>query len=681
MQAALPQPALSRWRDRLFPNGEGILLLAIVAEAAIFAAIADKFFTWSNFFEILRFSVELGVIALALTPVIITGGIDLSVGSMMGLAAVVFGAAWRDWGLPLPDAAVIALLVGCAGGALNGTLVARLDLPPLVVTLATFSMFRGIAEGLTQGAVNYTGFPASFLFLGQGYVLGVIPVQVSVLAAVIAAYWVLLHRSIFGRALYTIGFAAAGARYAGIPVRRRLWMVYLLCGVASSLAAVLYVAHLGQAKADAGSGYELDAITAVVLGGASVFGGRGTLWGTLFGLLFLSILQNGLHLAALPSELTGVLTGVLLVLIIGFDRLGAVERAAPAQEEPNSVKNSQVAILCGAILGGALIVASTNVWLVHSLGRAAPGISAAVSSARRPLIAVMPKAKGDPYFVSVHAGAEEAARALGVDLIWDGPTSLDAGKQNELVENWITRQVDAIAVAVENKAGISTVLRKARQRGIRVLTWDADAEPDARDYFANQATPEGIANTLTDEAARLLHGKGKFAIITGALTAANQNEWIAFIKQRLSKYPGLELATIRPSDDDRDKAFAETQTLLKVYPGVKLVMAISAPAVPGSGEAVRQAGRKDVDVIGLSLPSICRPYVHEGVVQTVVLWSTRDLGYLTVYASTLLAQGKIPTGTTSVEAGRLGALRVHGSEIILGDPLIINRNNIDELDF
>jgi len=302
MQAALPQAALSRWHDRFFPNGEGILLLAVIGEVILFSAFANNFLTLSNFFEVIRFSVELGVIALALTPVIITGGIDLSVGSMMGLAAVVFGAAWRDWSLPIPEAAAVALLVGCAGGALNGTLIARLDLPPLVVTLATFSMFRGIAEGLTQGAVNYTGFPASFLLLGQGYLLGIIPVQVIVLLVVYAGYWVLLHCSIFGRALYTIGFTAAGARYAGIPVRRRLWTIYFLCGIASSLAAVLYVAHLGQAKADAGGGYELDAITAVVLGGASVFGGRGTLWGTLLGLFFLSILQNGVHLASLPTE-------------------------------------------------------------------------------------------------------------------------------------------------------------------------------------------------------------------------------------------------------------------------------------------------------------------------------------------------------------------------------------------
>jgi len=679
METILPQVAPNRWRERLFPNGEWILLLALAAEIAVFSTIAENFFTWSNFFEVIRFSVELGLLALAMTPVIITGGIDLSAGSMMGLAAVILGAAWQDWHLPLAAAALVTLLVGFGGGALNALAISRLNLPPLIVTLATFSLFRGVAEGITHGAVNYTGFPNPFLFLGQGYFWGVIPVQLLFFLPVLMGYTILLHRSVIGRALYAIGFTAAGARYAGIPVRKRLALVYLLSGLVSSIAAIIYVAHLGQAKSDVGTGYELDAITAVVLGGTSVFGGRGTLWGTIFGLFALSVLQNGLHLAALPSELTGILTGTLLLVTIGIDRWRR-QANVTLNEETNTVKNSQVAILCAAVLIGSVIVAGTNVWLVHSLGRA-PAI-ATPPAGHRTVIAMMPKAKGDPYFVSVRAGAEEAAKELGVELIWDGPTSLEAAKQNELVENWITRQVDVIAVAVENKAGISTVLRKARQHGIHVLTWDADAEPDARDYFVNQATPEGIANTLTDEAARLLSGQGDFAVITGALSAENQNEWIAFIKKRLAtKYPGLKLATIRPSDDDRDKAFAETQTVLKVYPQVKLIMAISAPAVPGAAEAVRQAGRKDVDVIGLSLPSICKPYVHEGIVQTVVLWSTRNLGYLTVHSGWLLAQNELPAGTTSLQAGRLGTLQIRGTEIILGSPLIINKRNIDQMDF
>jgi rhamnose transport system permease protein len=259
---------------------------------------------------------------------------------------------------------------------------------------------------------------------------------------------------------------------------------------------------------------------------------------------------------------------------------------------------------------------------------------------------MMPKAKGDPYFVSCRKGAEAAASELGIDLIWDGPTDLDPAKQNEVVEGWITRGVDVIAVSVENQAGISSVLRKARERGIKVITWDADAQPDARDYFINQATPQGIGNTLTDEAARILGGQGEFAIVTASLSAANQNEWIKHIKARMAeKYPGLKLAAIQPSDGDRDRAFSETQTILKVYPKVKVIMAIAAPAVPGAAEAVKQSGRTDVKVTGLSLPNMCKPYVHDGVIESIVLWNTLDLGYLTVYASRALSHWRAEGGS------------------------------------
>jgi rhamnose transport system substrate-binding protein len=679
------------------PNGERVLIVALALEIALFSLVAPNFATLGNFFEVMRLSVELGLLAVAITPIIITGGIDLSVGSMMGLSAVMFGVASRDWQLPIAAAALVSMIVGAAGGGLNALLVARLSIPPLIVTLGTFSLFRGIAEGITLGAVNYTGFPATFLTLGQGYLWGVIPAQLPIFLMVVAGYWILLHRSVIGRALYAIGFTESGARYAGIPVKRRIGLVYFLSGLVSSLAAIVYVAHLGQARSDAGSGYELDAITAVVLGGTSVFGGRGTIAGTVLGLFSLSVLRNGLRLAALPSELAGVLTGTLLLATIAIDRLRATPQVSvyspdhASADEAFDVKNSQVAVLCAAMIAGSLIVAGANMWLVRSLVPAAaapppslstsPGSGPAPTAGRRPVIAMMPKAKGDPYFVSCKVGADEAAKELGVELIWDGPTGLDAARQNEVVDNWITRKVDVIAVAVENRAGISSVLRKARERGIKVLTWDADAEPDARDFFVNQATSEGIANTLTDEAARLLGGSGEFAIITGALSAANQNEWIAYIKKRLAQHPGLKLATIRPSDDDRDKAFAETQTIMRVHPTVKLVMAISAPAVPGAAEAVRQAGRKDVKVIGLSLPNINKPYVHSGVVQTVVLWSTRDLGYATIQAGLQLLQGALPAAARSLQAGRLGALDIRGSEIILGPPLKFTKANIEQYDF
>ena len=283
---------------------------------AIFALFAPNFFTLANFFEIARLNAELGLLAVALTPILIAGGIDLSVGAVMGLAAVCFGAAWRDLHFPIPVAVLVALAVGALGGGLNAVLISRLKLPALIVTLGTFSLFRGVAEGITEAAVNYSGFPPAFLALGQGYIGGVIPAQLPIFLLVLAAYAVLLHRSVIGRALYAIGFSASGARFAGIPVENRVGLVYLLSGIVSSIAAVIYVAHLGQARSDAGNGYELDAITAVVLGGTSVFGGRGTLGGTVLGLIALSVLKNGLQVAALPTELTGILTGVLLVSTI-----------------------------------------------------------------------------------------------------------------------------------------------------------------------------------------------------------------------------------------------------------------------------------------------------------------------------------------------------------------------------
>lgn len=702
-QSAAGLPSVAPLGARLFPNHEWALVLVLLVEYAIFSVAGNNFLTAANGFEITRLSVEVGLLALALTPVIITGGIDLSVGSMMGLSAVMLGALWRDAHVPLPLAVAGTLLLGLIGGALNALFIARLGLPPLIVTLGTLSLYRGLAEGLTRGIENYSGFPPDFLFLGQGYVGGLIPAQLFVFVFAAVGLWWWLHRSVYGRSLYAIGCAAEGARYAGLPVARRLAWAYVLSGLTASAAAVIYVAHLGQAKSDAGTGYELMAITAVVLGGTSIFGGRGTVWGTLLGLFAVVVLQNGLRLSGQPAELAGILTGALLLTTIIIDR--ATHRRAPRIAAPvvNStttlneeieVKNSQIAVLSAVIIAAALIVAGSNWMLVRSLRPAASGAAAsgaskngaepggAPSSGVRPVIAMMPKAKGDPYFISCRQGAEEAARELGVELLWDGPTDLDPAKQNEVVEAWITRGVDVIAVSVENQAAISTVLRKARQRGIKVLTWDADAEKDARDFLINQATPQGIGQTLTDEAARILGGKGEFAIITASLSAANQNEWIKHIKTRLAeKYPNIKLVAIQPSDGDRDRAFAETQNVLKVYPNVKLVMAIAAPAVPGAAEAVKQSGRRDVKVTGLSLPNMCKPYVRDGVIESIVLWNTVDLGYLTVYAAKAVSRGEVKPGAHEMRAGRLGKIEIRGDEILLGTPFVFNKGNIEQFNF
>lgn len=311
--------SVPRWRRML--RFESLLIAVLLIEVIVFSRTGQNFATAGNFFEVLRLSTEIGLLALVMTPIILTGGIDLSVGSLLGLSAILFGKLWRDAQLPVGVAAAGALVAGGLAGGLNGLLITRLKLPPLIVTLGSFSLFRGLAEAITRGVDNFTHFPAAFLYLGQGYIFGVVPTQLLVLAAVTIGVWLMVHRTTAGRSFRAIGFAPEGALYAGLPVARRLMLVYVLAGVVAATAALVYVARVGQAKADAGTGYELLAITAVVLGGASIFGGVGTVTGTLLGVAVLAILKNGLTLSDQPSELAGILTGGLLLAVLAGEAL------------------------------------------------------------------------------------------------------------------------------------------------------------------------------------------------------------------------------------------------------------------------------------------------------------------------------------------------------------------------
>jgi rhamnose transport system permease protein len=310
----------------LLARHEVVLLLVIALEVVLFSALGRRFLDGTNVSNIFRHSVEIGLLALAMTPVILTGGIDLSVGSMMGLCAVCFGIFVNEAQMSPLVAGVLSVGIGALGGGLNALLIARFNLPPLIVTLGTFSLFRGLAEALTEGAKSYSGFPDSFLALGNSDIAG-IPAQMWIFLLVALGIWLLVHRTTIGRSFRAIGYSPEGARYAGIPVRRNLGLAYVLAGAIAGLAAVIFVARLGEARANAGMGYELLAITAVVLGGTSIFGGFGTVAGTLLGFLAVAILNNGLKritdydvfgktISSVSNEMSGMLTGLLLLLAL-----------------------------------------------------------------------------------------------------------------------------------------------------------------------------------------------------------------------------------------------------------------------------------------------------------------------------------------------------------------------------
>lgn len=315
-----------------------------------------------------------------------------------------------------------------------------------------------------------------------------------------------------------------------------------------------------------------------------------------------------------------------------------------------------------------------------------PEKTAATTTKQKITVALLPKKKGVPYFSSCAEGAQEAAKQLGdVDVIYDGPTDGSPEKAAAMIERWTLQGVDVIAVSPNDPEVLAPAMRKARQQGVHVITWDADGVPDSREFMVNQATAKQIGYALVDT----LHqdigptdGKVDVAIITATLTAANQNAWIKYIKERLPKYPNLNLVAVKPSNEDQKIAFQVAQDLMKAYPNLKGIFAISSVAFPGAAEAVKQAGKAGkVMVTGLATPNDMRSYVNDGTVKSVVLWNTRDLGYLTVYVAHALARGTLKPGDTSIDAGRLGKKKIQGDQVLLGNILVFNKSNIGQYNF
>ncbi|GIV83166.1 MAG: rhamnose ABC transporter substrate-binding protein [Candidatus Roseilinea sp.] len=296
----------------------------------------------------------------------------------------------------------------------------------------------------------------------------------------------------------------------------------------------------------------------------------------------------------------------------------------------------------------------------------------------------VPKLIGIGYFAATTKGMEEAAKELGnIDFKTDAPTEAKIEKQIEFIDNFITQGVDVILFASNDPVAIAPVLRKALDQGIIVVGYDADAQEDARQFFVNQATFEAIGQALIEDMVSQVGEDAEVAIVTSSLTAPNQNRWIEEMKKYASsKYPKLNIVTILPSEEDQQLAFKATQDIMKTYPNVKGVFGLSSVAFPGAADAVKQAGKcGQIAVVGLSTPNQMRPFVKEGCVKSVVLWNPIDLGYAAVYAARAIADGELKPGATSLKAGRLGELKINGSEILLGPPFIFNKDNIDNFDF
>ncbi len=296
-------------------------------------------------------------------------------------------------------------------------------------------------------------------------------------------------------------------------------------------------------------------------------------------------------------------------------------------------------------------------------------------------IGMMPKLMGIDYFTACEQGARAAAAELGVELIFDGPLNNDVGKQAEMLDTWMSLGLDAIAVAPNDPQALAPTLKRAMQQGINVLTWDADSAKESRHYFVNQATYQDIGSELVDIMAEQIGSEGEVAIVTGSLTAANQNIWMEWMNKRIdAAFPGLRIVSVRPSEEDQQLAYQVSQDLLKAHPNIKGLWGITSVAFPGAAAAVRDAGRAgEVAVVGLATPNGMKEYVRDGTVETVLLWNPVDLGYLTVQAA--VAAVRQDTLGAELTAGRLGRVTVRNGEVLLGAPMRFSADNIDQFDF
>jgi rhamnose transport system permease protein len=312
---APPRPKL--WADG-FPYWHELALLIMLIGLMTFAGMTDPRFVRPATQLSLSSKVwELAILALPMTLIIVTSGIDLSVGATMSLSAVTLGMSWRA-GLPISGCVALALLTGLAAGVLNGVFIAGMRVHPLIVTLATLSAFRGLAEGISGGE-SISKFPPAFSALSRD-VFG-IPIPALIFAALAVLTAIVLAKTPFGRSVYAMGFNETACRFSGIATRRIKLTLYALSGLAAGLAAVLFAARRNTAKADIGDGLELDVITAVVLGGTSIFGGRGRVIGTVLGVLLIHETREWITWRWRNNVLIMVVVGVLLILSVLLNTL------------------------------------------------------------------------------------------------------------------------------------------------------------------------------------------------------------------------------------------------------------------------------------------------------------------------------------------------------------------------
>ncbi|MEV2212747.1 substrate-binding domain-containing protein [Streptomyces sp. NPDC050997] len=607
-------------RRLLLDNGA---LTALIVLVIAMSALSGDFMTTDNLLNVGVQAAVTAILAFGVTFVIVSAGIDLSVGSVAALSATVLAWSATSQGVPVAIAVVLAVATGIACGLVNGFLISYGKLPPFIATLAMLSVARGLSLVVSQGSP--IALPGSVSHLGD--TLGgwlPVPVLVMVVMGLITAF--VLGRTYIGRSMYAIGGNEEAARLSGLRVKKQKLAIYAFSGLFAAAAGIVLAARLSSAQPQAAQGYELDAIAAVVIGGASLAGGTGKASGTLIGALILAVLRNGLNLLSVSAFWQQVVIGVVIALAVLLDTVRRKAGATPVAAGTSSGgKGRQAATYLLAAVVAAAVVGGMS--FLHS----------GSSEAKSQKIGLSLSTLNNPFFVQIRAGAQAEAKKLGVDLTVTDAQN-DASQQANQLQNFTSEGLGTIIVNPVDSDAVTPAAKAVNKSDTPLVAVDRSVNnADTAALVASDNVTGGklAAKTLAEK----LGGKGTIVILQGQAGTSASRERGSGFAEGLKAYPGIKVVAKQPADWDRTKGLDVMTNLLQANSDIDGVFAENDEMALGAIKALGAKAGKSVQVLGFDGTADGLTAVKAGTLYASVAQQPTELGRIAVRNAVEVAEG------------------------------------------
>lgn len=602
-------------RRVLLDNGA---LSALVVLVVAMSLLSGDFLTTQNLLNVGVQAAVTAILAFGVTFVIVAAGIDLSVGSVAALSATVLAWSATKEGVPVWIAVLLAVATGIACGLVNGVLVSYGKLPPFIATLAMLSIGRGLSLVISQGSP--IAFPESVSKVGDT-LGGWLPVPVIVMVAMGLITALILTRTYIGRSMYAIGGNEEAARLSGLRVKRQKIVIYALSGLFAAVAGIVLASRLVSAQPQAAQGYELDAIAAVVIGGASLAGGVGKASGTLIGALILAVLRNGLNLLSVSAFWQQVVIGVVIALAVLLDSLrrragagsggGAVgsTSSGSGRKGPQALKYTLAAVVAAAVIAAVSLFNSGSSGTSTKIGLSLSTLN-------------------NPFFVQMKEGAQAEAKKAGVDLTVTDAQN-DASQQANQLQNFTSESMKAVIVNPVDSDAVGPAARAANKADIPVIAADRGVnKADVATLVASDNVAGGrqAAKALADK----LGGKGEVVVLQGTAGTSASRERGQGFAEGIKAFPGIKVVAKQPADFDRTKGLDVMTNLLQGNPGVDGVFAENDEMALGAVKALGDKAGKSVSVVGFDGTPDGLKAVEAGTLYASVAQQPAELGRIAV---------------------------------------------------